>query len=157
MFDRLKAACPRVADRIAHRWFRARYRLARLSRAWAYFRNRLDADEAQRIMLDCEYPAGWHPLLVLTIEDALEQAREVFADHPDLPRLINDGCARVASKWESYNDELYEARRWAIDLAADYSAAEGITLTRLEGDSDHAASETEGNDHPAVSGKGDAP
>ncbi|WP_324778750.1 hypothetical protein [Thiobacillus sedimenti] len=157
MFDRLKAACPRVADRIAHRWFRARYHLARLSRAWAYFRDRLDADEAQRIMLDCEYPAGWHPLLVLTVEDALEQAREIFADHPDLPRLINDGCARVASKWESYNDELYEARRWATDLAADYAVAEGVILTRLEAVGDHAASDTEGDDHTAVSKEGGAP
>jgi len=98
-------------------------------------------------MLDCEYPAGWHPLLLLTVEDTLAEAHEVFADHPDLPRLINDGCARVASKWESYNDELYQPRRWAIDLAADYAAAEGVALTRLEDD----------DDHTAVSGEGDAP
>ena len=81
MFDRLKAACPRVADRIAHRWFRARYHLARLSRAWAYFRDRLDADEAQRIMLDCEYPAGWHPLLVLTVEDGPAGPGAAFNDY----------------------------------------------------------------------------
>ena len=98
-------------------------------------------------MIDCEYSAGWHPLLVLTVEDTLAEAHEVFADHPNLPRLINDGCARVASKWESYNDELYEARRWAIGLAADYAAAEGVALTRLADDIDHAA----------VSGEGDAP
>jgi len=157
VFDRLKAACPRVADRIAHRWFRARYRLARLSRAWAYFRDRLDADEAQRIMLDCEYPAGWHPLLVLTVEDTLAEAHEVFADHPDLPRLVNHGCARVASKWDAFNDELYEARRWAIDLAADYAASEGVVLTRLEGDSDQAGSDTGGDDHTAVLEEGDTP
>src|SRR5579884_755577 len=77
VFDRLKAACARVADRITHRRFRARYRLARLSRAWAYFRDHLDADAAQRVMLDCEYSAGWHPLLVLTVEDTLADAREV--------------------------------------------------------------------------------
>jgi len=157
VFDRLKAACPRVADRIAHRWFRARYRLARLSRAWAYLRDHLDADAAQRVMLDCEYSAGWHPLLVLTVEDTLEQAHEIFADHPDLPRLINDGCARVASKWESYDDELYGARRCAIDLAADYAVAEGVVLTRLEADGDHAASDTTGDDHTAVSKDGSAP
>ena len=79
-------------------------------------------------MLDCRYPAGWHPLLVLTVEDTLEQAREDLADHPDLPRLVADGCARVADKWESYNDELWEARRWAISLAKSYAADEGITL-----------------------------
>ena len=157
MFDRLKAACPRVAGRIAHWRFRARHRLARLARAWAYFRGCLDADEAQQIMLDCEYPAGWHSLLVLTVEDTLAEAHEVFADHPDLPRLVNHGCARVASKWEAFNDELYEARRWAIDLAADYAASEGVVLTRLEGDSDQAGSDTGGDDHTAVLEEGDTP
>lgn len=147
MFDHLRSTTCAVAARCAHWRFRVRSRLARLSRAWAYFRGSLSADAAQRIMFDCEYPAGWHPLLVLTVEDTLAEAREVLADHSDLPRLINDGCARVASKWESYNDELYEARRWAIDLAADYAAAEGVALARLEDDGDHTA----------VSGEGDAP
>jgi hypothetical protein len=32
--------------------------------------------DAQQLMLDCRHPAGWHPLLVLTVEDTLEQARE---------------------------------------------------------------------------------
>ena len=109
-----------------------RTRLAQWQRAWRYATNCLSADEAQRIMLDCRDPAGWHPLLVLTVEDALEQAREDLADHPDLPRLIADGCARVGDKWESYNDDLWEARRWAIGLAKDYAADEGITLVPLE-------------------------
>jgi hypothetical protein len=156
VFDHLKAGS-HVAGRFAHWCFRVRYRVARLSRAWAYFRGNLSADEAQRVMLDCEYSAGWHPLLVLTVEDTLAEAREVFADHPDLPRLINDGCARVANKWESYNDELYEARRWAIDLAADYAAAEGVALARLEDDSDHAASDDDSDDQTAVSEEGGAP
>ena len=91
------------------------------------------------MMLDCRDPAGWHPLLVLTVEDTLEQAREDFADHPDLPRLIADGCARVADKWESYNDELWEARRWAIGLAKDYAADEGIALTALDDEREPAS------------------
>ena len=99
------------------RCYRACCRLARWRRGWRYATDRLSADAAQRIMLDCRYPAGWHPLLVLTVEDMLVQAHEDIADHPDLPRLIADGCARVATKWESYNDELWEARRWAIRLA----------------------------------------
>ncbi len=76
----------------------------------------------------------WHPLLVLTVEDTLEQAREAVADHPDLPRLIADGCARVSDKWKSYNDELWEARRWAIGLAKEYAADEGIALVALDDD-----------------------
>lgn len=143
MFDRLNIAFAGVAGRAAHWRLRTTHRLERLSRAWAYFRDHLNAGDAQRIMLDCEYPAGWHPLLVLTVEDALEQAHEVFADHPELPRLVGDGCARVGQKWESFNDELYEARRWAIDLAAEYAAAEGIGLTRLEDDDDGEAGHTE--------------
>ncbi len=83
-------------------------------------------------MLDCRDPAGWHPLLVLTVEDTLEQAREDIVDHPALPRLIADGCAHVGDKWESYNNELWEARRWAIDLAKQYAANKGISLVALD-------------------------
>ena len=115
-----------------------RYRLQavfqRLRRAWGYAYGHVSADDARRIMLDCHYPAGWHPLLVLTVEDTIEQARAIFADHPDLPRLIADGCARVGDKWEAYGDELYEARRWAIDVAEGYAADEGITLVRIDGE-----------------------
>jgi len=82
-------------------------------------------------MLDCRYPAGWHPLLVLTVEDTLEQAREEIADHPDLPRLVADGCARVGDKWEPYHGELLEARCWAINLAKNYAADKGITFVLL--------------------------
>jgi len=114
-------------------WVRdRRYRLAQWRRAWRYVTGRLSADDAQRMMLDCRYPAGWHPLLVLTVEDTLEQAREELADHPELPRLLADGCARVGDKWESYNDELWEARRWAINTAREYAADEGIALTPLD-------------------------
>ncbi len=120
------------------RYNRFRFRLVHWRRAWCYATNHLSADEAQLLMLDCRYPAGWHPLLVLTVEDALEQAREDFADHPDLPRLVGDGCARVADKWESYNDELWEARRWAINLAKGYADDEGITLVARADDSDSA-------------------
>lgn len=112
--------------------YRAGYRIAQWRRAWRYAIGRLSADDAQRLILDCRYPAGWHPLLVLTVEDTLEQAREELADHPELPRLLADGCARVGDKWESYNDELWEARRWAISLAKEYAADEGITLTALD-------------------------
>lgn len=132
MSDLAQRSYRTLASRIGLWRYRAKARLERLSRAWRYLIGRLSADDAQRIMLDCRYPAGWHPLLVLTVEDTLEQAHETFADHPELPRLIADGCGRVGDKWESYNDELYEARRWAIDVAEGYAADEGIALVRLE-------------------------
>ena len=109
-----------------------RGRLARFARAWRYVVGTLSVDDAQRIILDCRGPAGWHPLLVLTVETTLEQAGEEFADHPDLPRLIADACFQVGDKWESYGDELWEARRWAIEVAQRYAADEGIALARLD-------------------------
>jgi len=145
MFDLVERPCRSVASRLGLWRWRAKDRARRLSRAWRYFRGRLGADDAQSIMLDCRYAAGWHPLLVLTVADTLEQARETFADHPELPRLIADGCARVGDKWESYNDELHEARRWAIELAETYAAAEAITLVRLNDDAATAGNEPGSN------------
>lgn len=112
---------------------RCHARFGRLTRAMRYATGRLSADDAQRIMMDCRDPAGWYSLLTLTVDDALDQAREILADHSDLRRLIADGCARVGYKWECNGDELCEARRWAIDLACDYAADEGIVLVRLDG------------------------
>ena len=100
MSDLAQRSYRTLASRIGLWRYRAKARLERLSRAWRYLIGRLSADDAQRIMLDCRYPAGRHPLLVLTVEDTLEQAHETFADHPELPRLIADGCARVGDKWD---------------------------------------------------------
>ena len=130
--------------------YRAKARIERLSRAWRYFTGGLTTDDAQRVMLDCRDPAGWHPLLVLTVEDTLEQARETFAYHPELARLIADGCARVGDKWDSYDGELYEARRWAIELAERYAADEGVALVRLD-------DTTAGSESDTSSSEGDAP
>jgi len=142
VFDLLQRPVGIVASCLDCWRYRAQDRGRRLSRAWHYFTDRLDADDAQSIMLDCYSPAGWHPLLVLTVEDTLEQARETFADHPDLQRLIADGCERVGNKWESHNDDLYMARSWAIEIAEDYAAQEGITLIRLEGNDAAAVAES---------------
>jgi hypothetical protein len=137
MFDRIKKSYDAITSRIGHWRYRAKAQRERLTRTWGYFRGRMSADDAQRIMLDCRDPAGWYPLLVLTVEDTLEQAAETFRDHPELPRLIADGCARVADKWEAYNDELYTARHWAIDLAERYAADEGIKLLLREEEAPH--------------------
>lgn len=138
MFDIAHGTARTLQSWARDRRYRAGCRLSQWQRAWRYAVDRLSADDAQRMMLDCRDSAGWYPLLVLTVEDTLGQAREDLADHPDLPRLIADGCARVADKWESYNDELWEARRWAIGLAKDYAADEGIVLISLEDDREPA-------------------
>jgi len=95
MFDIIRDHTAAVTSRARRHHYRCADRLGRWTRAWHYAAGRLSADEAQRLMLDCRYPAGWHPLLVLTVEDTLEQAREEIADHPAPPRLVADGCARV--------------------------------------------------------------
>jgi hypothetical protein len=137
MFERVKQSIGAIAWRISGARYRTAAGLRRLARAWGYFTGRLGADDAQRIMLDCEPAAGRYPLLILAVEDTLQEAREIFADHPELPRLIAGGCAGVAHKWESHNDELYTARGWAIGIALRFAAQEGIRLARL-GEEDDA-------------------
>jgi hypothetical protein len=136
MFDVIRCTGAIVASWARRHRYRCGVSLGRWTRALRYAAGRLSADEAQRLILDCLCPAGWHPLLVLTVEDTLEQAREEIADHPDLPRLIADGCARVGDKWEPYYGELLEARCWAINLAKNYAADEGITFVLLNDEHD---------------------
>ena len=136
MFDKIRCRAAAVMSWTRRRRYRCGAKFSRWTRAWGYAAGRLSADEAQRLMLDCRYPAGWHPLLVLTVEDTLKLAREEIADHPDLPRLVADGCARVGDKWEPYYGELLEARCWAINLAKNYAVDEGITFVLLNDEHD---------------------
>jgi hypothetical protein len=132
MFDFIKRPYSAFVSRLDLWRYRTNDRARRLYRAWCYFTDRFSADDAQWIMFDCRNAAGCHPLLILTVEDTLKQARETFVDHPKLPRLIADGCERVGDKWESHNDDLYHAQHWAIELAEEYAAQEGIKLVRLD-------------------------
>lgn len=113
-----------------------RYRLcsmlSRVRRAVLYGLGRLSADEAQQVLLDCYRPAGWHPLLTLTVDDTLDEARARFGDHPELRRLIADACERVAYKWENRGDHLCFARAWAVDLAQSFARDEDIALAGRE-------------------------
>jgi len=123
-------------DSLEHTFRMWRYRLTtkaqRLRRAWDYAFARLSQDDAQHLMLECRAPSGWYPLLILSVDETLEQARENYADHPALPQLINSACARVGSKWEDYGEAIHEARRWAIELAADYARQLNIALVPWE-------------------------
>lgn len=132
MFDGTYNVGVSVEDALRRLGWRWQLRLARLRRGLAYLFGALDADAAQQIMLDCRASSGWYPLLILTVDETLKQALEDFVDHPELRRLIADGCARVESKWECYGDELFEARRWAIDVAEGYAIDEGIRLQRRD-------------------------
>ncbi len=119
----------RALSNLYFNWrFRMKFRLKRCRRAFHYAIDILSVEDAREILCDCDEIAGCHPLLTLTVEDTLEQALEDYQDHSELRRLIADGCSYVGRKWECYGDQLYEARRWAIDRAAEYAASEGIEL-----------------------------
>lgn len=122
------------ARRHAFLWrrYRLRSQFARIRRAWAYAFGGLSRDSAQTLMLDCRDAAGWHPLLILTVDDTLKQARETYADHPDLPGLIAAACSRVAAKWEDYSDALHMAQEWAIEVAEGYARQDGVALVRWD-------------------------
>ncbi len=137
--ERLRDAWHALRHRIWLVRFRLSHRLARYRRALAYALDLLSADDAQQVFIDCEYPAGWFTLLALTVQDTLEQALGVYEDHPDLRRLVADGCERVHKKWEDHSDALYYARGWAIELAEGYAADEGITLVRRDPEEDQPA------------------
>ena len=119
--------------------YRMGTRLKRFRRACAYAAGNLSRDEAQWMIIDCEDRAGWYPLLVLSAEDALERAREIFVDHSDLSSLIAEGCAKVRRKWESYGDEISHAIEWAIDNAEEFAASEDIIFVRREDEEDATA------------------
>lgn len=136
MFERARDFFKNVRWLVFTWRLRTRARLARYRRAWRYALGALSINDAQTVLVDCEYRAGWHPLVTLTVESTLEQALEEFEEHPELPRLIADGCARVCQKWEPSGDVLYEARRWAINEARRYAGEEGIRLVSRDADAE---------------------
>jgi len=109
--------------------YRLRYKWQRLRRALLYARGRLSQDDAQDLLLDCCTPAGWHPLLILSVEDTLEEALEEYEDHPALRSIISQACMHVAQKWEDNSDTLYHAKKWALEFAEQYAKQDGIPLT----------------------------
>lgn len=104
----------------------------RLCRAIAYALGRLTAEDAQTLMLECRQAAGWHPLLVLSAADTLEDAHETYVYHPELPRLVTEACFDVEHKWTSFGDDLANAREWALRVAERHAREEGLSLTRLD-------------------------
>lgn len=112
--------------------YRLRMRIQRVRRAIAYVRDRLTAADAETLMLDCRNAAGWYPLLILSTDDTLEEAHNTFVYHPNLERLVSDACATVEHKWNCAGDELWNARRWALDLVEHYADQDKTPLTRLD-------------------------
>ena len=67
---------PWLTDTVRWWCYRLSKTFERLQRAVQYGTGRLSADTAQHIMLDCRFDAGWHPLLILDVQETLTEARE---------------------------------------------------------------------------------
>lgn len=104
--------------------------LQRAKRAWHYACNRLTPEDAQTLFLECRDPAGWHPLDLLTVEDVTEEARDIFFDHPELPRLIAKACRQTGFRWHS-NESISKARESALALVEQYADHEGLVLCKV--------------------------
>src|SRR5260370_8698946 len=101
MSDLRRRFCEQLGLKLSAWRYRMEMRCGRIVRAWRYCIGRLTADDAQTSMLDCRHSAGWYPLLVLTVDDALEQPHEALLDHPHLPRLIPHAGPPLADNWQS--------------------------------------------------------
>jgi len=113
----------------------ARYRTttARAGLAWRYFRRTMTAEDAYSLAYDCQEVAGDWALASFDLQSTIEEARERWEDHPELPRLCRDACERVASKWSGDDGNLrHAAMDWALDLVADHAKSEGIALTSCQ-------------------------
>jgi hypothetical protein len=130
MYNIASSPAPWLTDTVRWWCYRLTNTFKRVQRAFQHATAHLSADNAQHMMIDCCYDAGWHPLLILDVQETLNEAREIFTDHPTLPRLIAAACSRVARKWEGDGTDSHEARRWAIELAEDYAAQTNIKLVR---------------------------
>ena len=124
-----------LISRISIMYWRLRHTARRYRHALAYARHRMDSNQANAIIFDCQAAAGWYPLETLSVDGCLQTALDVYWQyHPELESLIQSACARVASKWESTGHARDAAADWALDLIPEYAEARGITLLHHDDD-----------------------
>ncbi len=95
----------------------------RLAHAWRLARNRLTEEDARALYLQCQNKLGWYTLDLLTTSDAIEAAREIFNDNPELPRFITEACAAVGQRWNA-TENTAKARERVFELAEALSKTE---------------------------------
>jgi hypothetical protein len=118
-----------LIDQIFIAKYRLRNRIRRYRLALAYARHRVDSDQANEIICDCQAAAGWFPLETFSVDRVLQTALDCYwRPHPELESLVQSACDRVASKWSSDGHAADAAEDWAIDLVGDYAQARGVTL-----------------------------
>jgi len=120
-----------LARRALFVWrFRHQERWARLMRGLAYaFGRPLAEDDLHALRVEMNERLGYYPIMTLTTEDVLEEARSQYSDEEanKLSPYLDAACERVARKWES--DAFGVAVDWALENALAYAADDGITLT----------------------------
>ena len=95
---------------------------------------RLSQDDAQSIILDCRLPAGWYPLMTLSPDDVHDMAIDLYGDAAHtLDPYLHGACECVARKWDQSGDDHWHAREWALDLALQGAAQDGIVHSLLDG------------------------
>jgi hypothetical protein len=104
----------------------------RLRRAWKYGFGNLSAEEARQVISDCRQTAGWHPLLLLSVDDTLKHIRNAYVDHPALRRLATRACEEIERKCGRDWNELRDAKEWAAKLTRTFAKDEGLVLTKWE-------------------------
>ena len=100
----------------------------RLAHAWRLARGRLTEEDALALYLQCQNKLGWYTLDLLTTSDAIEAAREVFDDNPELPRLIAEACATVGQRWNA-TENTAKARERVFELAETLSKTEDLLIS----------------------------
>ena len=126
-----------LGDRLGYRYRLARWelrtRVRRLRNAAAYASGRLSEDQASQIIHDCQSVAGWWPLATFSTDGVLEQALDLYEDHPALPHLVREACEHVARKWAGDSGEIAGAAEdWALDLIERYARDDGVDLKPRE-------------------------
>ena len=99
--------------------------------AWRYATGRMSEDDADGLRYECQHLSGFYPLSVFTREAVLRECRERWGDAPELPGLVEAACRRVAGKWSGDGEDGGAAESWAMELVAEYAAADGVVLTDL--------------------------
>ncbi|MDD4616725.1 MAG: hypothetical protein PHW76_06400 [Alphaproteobacteria bacterium] len=109
--------------------YRLHCRWKRLCRAFDYATAQLSQNDAQTLIMDCQPLAGWYPLMVLTEDDVFEMAADLHGDAADaLAPYIPGACDYVGRKWEASGDDYWHARHWALEIAQEWVAQEGVAV-----------------------------
>lgn len=111
----------------ALKW-RIRSKLKRYGMAYRYATGKLTEDDGFDLIWDAQRITGCYCLESFSRESVMESAADRWGDIPELAALVDQACDRVYSKWSSNGHEADAACDWAMDLVAEYAAAEGITL-----------------------------